>query len=499
MPKYAVTALSPDGTPALRRHARATSPLRVYGVDTGELIRSTGSRLVRRSGANAAEISPDGATLAIATENQVLRFDTTTLKADGPALRGHSADVKDLEYSHRGDLLLSASDDLTAIVWDTFSGALLSRFEEHNLPLWGAAFGHDDRAAYTSSGDGRILAWDLTGASDLLAAGRSTKPGPAPYTLSLPAPDGHTLARARLGRVWFVDATTGRGPARSSARFDDRDFVWSPDSRWLLSSGHDGLLKLWDASTGQLVASRAFRAGPSLRAVFDPSSDKIYVEADDGVLVTLDRTTMKDAYNAVVIGGQVTGLAAHPQDGSVIAFRQDASLVRVDPERGKILSTAPAGTLSAERQIGSFSPDGSLMAAPDPDDYLRLLDVDTLEWVGAGSRFPWDGKVSYAPDGSQFAAVQSDRIRLWDGRTGEYQASVPLPDRTSVSISYLPDGTGLLAAATDGRTWTIDTRTSTWVERACETAGRNLTQDEWRRFFPNRAYDVTCSQWPRGT
>ena len=233
--------------------------------------------------------------------------------------------------------------------------------------------------------------------------------------------------------------------------------------------------------------------------MFDSTSDKIYVEADDGVLVTLDRTTMKDSYDAVVVGGDVTGLAAHPQDGSVIAFREDASFVRVDPEHGKIVSSAPAGTLSAEGAWGVFSPDGSLLAAADPNDYLRLLDVDTLEWVGAGSRFPWDGELSYAPDGSQFAVVQSDRIRLWNGRTGEYQASLPLPDRTSVSISYLPDGTGLLAAATDGRTWTIDTRTSTWVERACKTVGRNLTQDEWRRFFPNKSYDVTCPQWPAGS
>ena len=68
-----------------------------------------------------------------------------------------------------------------------------------------------------------------------------------------------------------------------------------------------------------------------------------------------------------------------------------------------------------------------------------------------------------------------------------------------MSISYLPDSTRLVAAATDGRTWTIDTRTSTWVERACKTAGRNLTQDEWSRFFPNKPYDLACPQWPPGT
>ena len=498
VPMFAVATLSPDG-----RHLYAAMEgrrsVRVYDVDTGELIRSTGSPRIRRSGATSIEISPDGAILAVAAGHEVLRFDTTTLRVAGPALRGHTAAVKDLEFSHAGDLLLSASDDRTAIVWDAVSGTLLNRFEEHNDVLWGAAFGADDETLYTSSFDGRILAWDLAGRSGLLAAGRSTKPGPAPYALSLPAPDGHTLARARFGRVWFVDATTGRGPARSSVRVDDDYYVWSPDSRWLLSSGLDALLKLWDASTGQLVASSAFLRGNRLIAVFDPHSDKIYVEGANGVLVTLDRATMEESYDPVAVGGDVTALAVHPEDGSVIAFRRDASFVRVDPEHGKILSSAPAGTLSAEQLSGVFSPDGSVMVAADPEDYLRLLDVDTLDWVGTGLRFPWDGRVSYAPDGSQFATVQADRIRLWDGRTGAYQASVPLPDRTSVSISYLPDSTRLLAAATDGRTWTIDTRTSSWVERACETAGRNLTQDEWRRYFPNEPYDVTCLQWPAGT
>jgi len=100
----------------------------------------------------------------------------------------------------------------------------------------------------------------------------------------------------------------------------------------------------------------------------------------------------------------------------------------------------------------------------------------------------------------QFATLQPERIRLWDGRTGEYQASLPLPSRrTLLSVSYLPDSTGLLMAATDGRTWSVGTRTSAWVQRACRTAGRNLTQAEWQQFFPTSPYQVTCPQWPEGT
>jgi hypothetical protein len=68
-----------------------------------------------------------------------------------------------------------------------------------------------------------------------------------------------------------------------------------------------------------------------------------------------------------------------------------------------------------------------------------------------------------------------------------------------VSIAYLPDSSGLLLSATDGRTWTVKTRVATWVQRACRIAGRNLTRAEWRRYFPDRPYELTCPQWPAST
>ena len=78
-------------------------------------------------------------------------------------------------------------------------------------------------------------------------------------------------------------------------------------------------------------------------------------------------------------------------------------------------------------------------------------------------------------------------------------ANSPLPaDAEDVSIAYLADSSGLVIAAADGRTWTADTRTGTWTERACTIAGRNLTQGEWTQFFPSRPYHATCPRWPAG-
>jgi hypothetical protein len=128
---------------------------------------------------------------------------------------------------------------------------------------------------------------------------------------------------------------------------------------------------------------------------------------------------------------------------------------------------------------------------------MRLLDAKSLTWASPDSGAAWGYDRDYAPDGSQIAAVRTDRISLWNGDTGAYVASLPLPANPGlVSIAYLEDSSGLVIAAADGRTWTADTRTGTWIERACSIAGRNLTAHEWTFFFPSRPYHATCAQWP---
>ena len=37
-----------------------------------------------------------------------------------------------------------------------------------------------------------------------------------------------------------------------------------------------------------------------------------------------------------------------------------------------------------------------------------------------------------------------------------------------------------------------------WLSRACDIAGRNLSQKEWQRYFPDQSYRSTCPQWPAG-
>jgi WD40 repeat protein len=261
-------------------------------------------------------------------------------------------------------------------------------------------------------------------------------------------------------------------------------------------------VRIWNTATGRQVAVKQFPKGIELRATFSADGDRVYVVDRTGLLKTFDRATLRQVGVGVAVGS-VTTMAA--RGDVVLLLRVDGSFVRVRPETRENLGEAPVDTLTApEGAPNDLSPDGSLLATSDAEGRMRLLDVETLEWIGSEARADTladaGGWVAFAPDGSQFAALQTDRIGLWDGHTGDYQGGLPIPAlATGASIRYLPNSSGLLIAARDGRTWTADTRTDTWAQRACTIASRNLTQTEWTRFFPSRPYHATCPNWPAGS
>ncbi len=502
-PRFSHVALSPRGD-RLYVVTRSEPSVRVYDVGSGRLIDSGRDRFVAANGATATSLSPDGSTLAVATGDRVIRYDTRTLRRRGALLTGHTARVLEVAYSHQGRLLATSSEDGTAGVWDAGTGDRLHRFAGGG-PI-ALAFSHDDRRLFTAGCAGLVQAWTVAGASRQLTLGEDTSAPDEGYTQSIPAPDGHTVARVRSGRLWFEDTRTGETTARR-ARIGSRypELVWSPDSRRLLSvvgslRGRDSVVRVWDASNGSVSVStdRFVVNGGAVRATF--SHDAKYVFVHDGTsLHTLDRATLRPAYPPTAAASDSGDLVSHP-DGSVfVIHRYAGSFVRVDPQSGEVIDAAVPGLLSADDGDGVMSPDGTRMLVTGPGVRVRLLDVEKQAFIDTDSGWQW-GAPAYAPDGSQYAVAEEGRIRLWDGRTGEYRASLPLPSRVGTySITYRPDSDALVIASTDGRTWTADTRIDRWDERACATAGRNLTHAEWEQYFPHRSYERSCPRWPAGT
>ena len=101
----------------------------------------------------------------------------------------------------------------------------------------------------------------------------------------------------------------------------------------------------------------------------------------------------------------------------------------------------------------------------------------------------WQG--AFTDDGSLFASVGDDgHANLWDGRTGTLLASMPLG--ASGGPAFSKDKKQLLIAGPDGSILTWDLDPGSWVATACRLAGRDLTEQEWRTYLPNRPYQRVC-------
>ena len=99
------------------------------------------------------------------------------------------------------------------------------------------------------------------------------------------------------------------------------------------------------------------------------------------------------------------------------------------------------------------------------------------------------------------AVANGDKsISLWDVSNLNMPVELGTPleghQGTVRSMAFSRDGRTLASGSEDHKIilWNIDP--DSWQARACQLAGRNLTQAEWAQYLGDLPYQQTCPQWP---
>lgn len=292
----------------------------------------------------------------------------------------------------------------------------------------------------------------------------------APVTGLVYRPDGLQIATAsndQTIRLW--DPATGQQssllqPEAASPNLDrNPGVVYNSDGSRIVSTSEEGgacTSRLWDATTGKLIAVLAPVQTNMVYAAFSPDGKRVAVGSGEFVHLC-------DA----VTGRRIAALGPHAKKVMRIAFSSDGKRIACtmisganhihlwDGETGKEVAVMQGHTSHVGPVV--FSPDGSrlLSAGNYPDNAARLWNAATGERIEvlSGHRNSMD-TMAFTLDGQQIATGSLDQTaRLWDGRTGKPLAVLSGHTGATMFVRFNPNKTRVVTASTDStlRLWDV--------------------------------------------
>ncbi|KAK9446982.1 WD40-repeat-containing domain protein [Limtongia smithiae] len=266
---------------------------------------------------------------------------TSGLQAPIIQLSGHAGEVYACRFDESGQVIASASQDRTILLWNTYgANENFGVLKGHKNAVLDVAFSRDSRTLYSASADATLGAWDV---------------------------DTGARIRTHTGHVGVINALdrVRRGP------------------ELLLSGGDDGTLGLWDprvkvavdyfetdfpvlgVAFGELGGSQVFSAG------IDPEIKVWDTRQRDRVLYTLPGHT--DSVTSLAVSSDMQFLLSRGMDGTVRSW--DVRAFAPEDRSIAIYEGAPANAAEQGLIRADFSPDGTRVVSGAADRTVVVWDT----------------------------------------------------------------------------------------------------------------------------
>ncbi|MBC6466777.1 WD40 repeat domain-containing serine/threonine protein kinase [Actinomadura alba] len=318
-PEQTAPALTMTTPPALGRIRRRTvvfgglGAAALAGIPAALLLLETESASLNghTDSVNSVAFSPDGKTLATASDDNSARLWDVATGRNTATLNGHTSDVFSVAFSLDGKTLATGSYDNTARVWDVVTGRNTATLNGHAGSVLSVAFSPDGKTLATGSADNTARLWDV-------ADGRTT----ATLTSNINwvvssvafSPDGKTLATGSRATAWLWDVVTGRNTATFTGHTDRVSSVaFSLDGKTLATGSWDNTARVWDVVTGRTTATFTGHTDWVSSVAFSRDSKTLATGSNDNTARVWD----------VATGRTTATLNGHTDRVSSVAFSLD--------------------------------------------------------------------------------------------------------------------------------------------------------------------------------
>lgn len=159
---------------------------------------------------NSAFFNEDGSMVVTASDDKTAIIWNASNGEIIHVLKGHSKQLYFAEFSPDSKYVVTAGADSLACLWSTETGEVVARYEGHTNNVSSAHISPDGTKVLTSSWDGTAKIWDLLSGTELQSIGANQN--------------------GASGRTWFAN--------------------WEPNGKFIITCGNDQFVKMWNVESG---------------------------------------------------------------------------------------------------------------------------------------------------------------------------------------------------------------------------------------------------------
>jgi WD40 repeat protein len=453
-------AFSPDNHSLVTGSADKTA--RLWRLDTMAAANPT----IIMSG-DKPIISPDGRWMTVTRSSDdalplwnLTAAEPLTAPTLLPGLR-RGASFYEVAFSSDGRWLVTGGDDETPRLWDLKNPAARPRaFAGHSGVVAAVAVSPDNHWLVTGSFDGQVRVWDL-GNSDPAAhptilGDRDTQI----FTVEISRDSRWLLSRGNNNsRLWDLRAT----PPKAIQLGQSDHMAFSTDSHWLVAATYMNA-RLWNLKEPS-APPRELQGGAP-----------VTLSPESHWLVTSSATVKGGGYSGTDV--RLWDLRATELKPTTFPGSQHLRDFVFSPnERWLVVNSYDGTTFDEAVRVWDLT---DLTAAP------RTLGSESIRVVGISPDNHW--MISVGKDGRP--------AHLWRLTATDITAvPIALPALPFDGFLFSPDNRWMVSRG-KGNIGLWNMRLDELRDLACRTAGRNLSEEEWKTYFRGQPYRRTCDDMP---